>query len=80
MIFFWKGWKFHVDFENEMKIWKDVFGFEDNFVWTCFGNFSQTWQEYMRSAVNVLKKCPKISDPTKQHVSQFNFFLILMEN
>ena len=28
----------------------------------------------MRWAVNVLKKCPNISDPTKRHERQLNFF------
>ena len=57
-----------------MKYSEIMSGFQDNFVWTCWGNFSQIWQEYMWSFVNVLKKCPKISDLTKTHVSQLNLF------
>ena len=37
----WKGWNFSVDLENAMKIWENVFGFEDNCVWSCCMNFSQ---------------------------------------
>ena len=47
-----------------------------DFVWTCCGSFCQLWQEYMWSAVNVLKSCPKISDPTKRHDNQLNLFHI----
>ena len=51
-----------------------VDGFEDNCVWTCCGSFCQLWQESMWSVVNVLRKCSKISDPTKKHNTQLNLF------
>ena len=48
--------------------------FWDNLTWTCWGSFCQLWQEYMWSAINVLKKCPNIADLTKRHDKQLNLF------
>ena len=53
---------------------ENVFGFADNCVGTCFGNFSLLWQEYMWSADNVLKDGPNISDATKRHNTQLTLF------
>ena len=38
--FFKKCWKFDADFKNAIKIWENVFGFEENCVGTCCANFS----------------------------------------
>ena len=53
---------------------ENVFGFEDNCIATCCGKFSLLWQEYMQSAVSVLKEGPNISDPTKRHDTALNLF------
>ena len=74
MIFFSKCSKFYVYFENSKEIGEHVHGFEDNCVWTYCESFCQLWQEYMWSAVNLLKKCSKISDPTKRHDEQLHLF------
>ena len=66
--------KFHVDFENVIKLAEDVDGFEDNSLSTCFWSFCQLWQEYMWSAFNVLEKGPKISYPTNRNDRQLNMF------
>ena len=50
----------YLDFENAIKLRENVDGFEDNCVWTCKVSFCQLWQEYMSSAVDVLKSGPKI--------------------
>ena len=57
-----------------METAENVFGFEDSCVGTCFGNFSPLWEEYMWSAVNVLKVDPNISDPTNRHETQLTLF------
>ena len=72
--FFSKTWKFYVHFKNAIKISQNVFGFLNNCVGTCCGNFSELWQEYMRSTVNVLKDGPNISDKTKRHDTQLALF------
>ena len=72
--FFKKRPKFYVDFEKGRRLSENVDGFEDNFIWTCCGTFSQLWQEYRWSAVNVLKSGPQISDSTKRHDTQLNLF------
>ena len=59
-----------------MQIAENVFGFENNYVGNCWGNFSQLWQEYMRSAVIVLKDDSNISDKTKRHDTQVTLFEI----
>ena len=74
VIFFSKCSRLYVDFENLIKLWEDIDGFEDNLSWTCWGSFCQLWQEYMWSAINVLKKCPNIADMTKRHDKQLNLF------
>ena len=43
--FFWKWGKFYGDLKIALKIEDNIFGLEDNCVWTCWGNFSQIWQE-----------------------------------
>ena len=67
VIFSWKFSKFDVDFQNAIKLGEDVDGFKDNYVWTGCRSF--IW-----SSVNVVKKCPKISDPTKRHDTQLDCF------
>ena len=74
VIFFSKCGKFYEDFENAIKLPKNVDGFQYNCVWTCCWSFCQLRQGYMWSAVNVLKSGPKISDPTKRHDNQLNLF------
>ena len=69
--------KFYVDFENTTKLGKNGDGFEDNCVWLFCGSFCQLWEEYMSSAVNVIKSGPRISDPTKRHNTQFISFYII---
>ena len=64
---FLKSSKFHVDCKNAIKVPENGYGFEDTCVGTCFGNFSLLWQEYLWSAVNVLKDGRHISDRTKRH-------------
>ena len=75
-ILFWKSSNGYVDFENAIKLWENVDGFEDNCVWTCCVSFCQLWQEYMWWALNVLKRDPKISDPTKRPDIEPSFFHI----
>ena len=67
VIFFSKSSKPYVDFENAVKLWGNVDRFEHSCVWTCSDSFCQLSQEYMGSALNALKSCPKISDPTNRH-------------
>ena len=74
MIFFWKCWKFSVDFQNGINVREDVDGFEDDSFWSCFAIFCQLWQQYMWSAVNVVESCFKISDTTKKHDAQLSLF------
>ena len=57
-----------------MKLPENFAGLEDNCVWTSWGSFWQLWQESMWSALNLIKSCPKIADPTKRHDTQLNFF------
>ena len=66
--------KFYVDFQNRIKFSENVDGVGYNCVWICCSSFCQLWQEYMWSAVNVLKNGPKISDPTKRHDTTHNIF------
>ena len=70
---FSKSSKFYVDFENASKLRENLQGFKDNCLWTCCRSFSRLWQEYIWPAVNVLKKCPMISDQAKRHDTQLNF-------
>ena len=63
-----------VDFKNAITLPEKIFTIEDICVWICRGNFCQLWQEYMWSAVNVLKDDPNISDLTKRHDTQLNLF------
>ena len=74
MIFFSKCSKFYVDSETLIKLGEDVDGFEDNSACTCCGSFFQLWKKHLWSGVNVLKKCPKISDPANRHDTQINLF------
>ena len=74
MMFFSKCWKYYVSFEIAIKFEQNVDGFEENCVWTCSGSFCQLWQKYIWSAVSVLKRGPKISDPSKRHYPQVNMF------
>ena len=74
MTFLSKYSKFYGQFETLIKLQGNVNGFGGNCVWTCCGTFCQLSQEYMCCAVNVLKRAPKISDPTKRHDTQLNFF------
>ena len=80
MFVFWrwsfssKHSKFYVNFKNAIKLRKNVLGFQDNCGWPSCGNFSQLWQEYLWSAVNMLQNGTKISDPTKRHDTQLNLF------
>ena len=71
--FFFKSSKFVVDFKKR-SLPENVEGFADHCVWTCCGRFFQLWQEYMWSFVNVVKSCPKISDPIKGDDTQLNLF------
>ena len=73
-LFLKKPSKFYLNFKNEIKLWKNIFGLKDNCGWTSSGNFSQIWEEYLWSAVNILENRPKISYPTKRHDTQLNVF------
>ena len=42
-----KSAKFYVDLKNVIKILEKVFGFEEDYVWTCVANFSQFLRENM---------------------------------
>ena len=66
--------KVYVDFKNAIKVAENGFGFDDNCFGTFSGNFSQLWQEYIWSDINVLKDDPNISDPTNRHDTQLNLF------
>ena len=72
VIFFSKYSKSYVDFQNAIKLPRNVDCFGERCVWTCSQSFCQLWQEYMSSAVNVLKGSPNIWDPTKRHDPQVN--------
>ena len=66
--------KSYVHFENAIKFAKTIDEIVDNCVWTCCGSFCQLWQEYIWSAVNLLKIRTKISRITKKHDTQLNIF------
>ena len=68
--------KFSVTFKNSIQLWENVDGFQNNCVWICCERFCQLWQEYMLSAVNVLKSVPKISYPRRIHDTRLSFFVI----
>ena len=72
VIFLSKCSKFYVDFENSIKLAKDLDGFQDNCVWSFSGSFCQLWQGYMWSPVNVVKGGPKVSNPTNPHNTLLN--------
>ena len=74
--FFSKLSNIYADLVNTIKLAEDVDGFEGKCVWACCEIFCQSWQQYMWSAVNVVKSGPEISDPTKRHDTQLNFFPI----
>ena len=74
VIFFPKGRKFHVEFENAIKLPEKFHSLEDNCLWTSCIILSKVWREYMWLAVNGLKSGPKIYDPTKSHDTKLNFF------
>ena len=74
MMFSSKCSKYYVDLENAIKFQENVNGFEDNCVSTCCGSLCHLRREYMGSAVNMLKRGPKISDPTNRHNIQLNLF------
>ena len=60
-----------------MKVQKNlqkIYFFEDNCGSTCCGNFSQLPCEYLWAAGNMLQKAPTISETTKRHDTQLNFF------
>ena len=72
--FFWKCWKFYVDLKNLVKSTENVFYFKNKCVGNCCINFCLLWQEYMWSAVDMLKDAPNISDWTKRHDTQITLF------
>ena len=72
--FFSKWSKYYVHFKNAIITAETVFGFEDKCFGICFRNFCLLWQEYMSSAVNMLKYGPNIWDPTKRHDTQLTLF------
>ena len=74
VIFFLKPFKFYVTFKNAIKLPNNVFGLEDNYGSTCCRNFSQLRQEYLWSAVNMLRNGPKIWDSNKSNDTQLNVF------
>ena len=77
VIFFLKCGYFYEDFENAIKLPKNVDGFEDSCVWTCCESFYQLWTQYMWSGVKELKSGPKISDLMNTHDTQLNLFDII---
>ena len=74
MFFFSKCSKFYVDFKNAIKNWENVFCLEVNCVRTCSGNFCLLWEEYMWSAVNVLKDGPNNWYRTKRDDKELTLF------
>ena len=74
VILFSKYSRIYVDLENAIKVCENVDGYGHNSVRSWAVHFCQLWQECMWTAVNVLKSCPKISDRTKRHPKQLNFF------
>ena len=62
-----------------MEISGNVYGFWDNGVWRCLGNFSEVSREYMWASVNVLPNSPKISHLTKETFS-YSIVLGLTQN
>ena len=69
-LLFFKMLKILCTFWKCNKTSRNVDGFEENSVRTCWRSFCQLWQEYLRWTVNVLKSCRKISDPTKRNATQ----------
>ena len=72
--FFWKCWKFNVDFRNAEKNWETVFCFYDNSIWSGWVSLSLLTRKYLSSAGNMLKKILKILHRTKIGFSQLNCF------
>ena len=66
--------KFYGDSKNSIVNSENIFSFEDNSAGTCCGNLWLLSQDYMWSAVNMLKKSPNFSDPTKRHDTQLTLF------
>ena len=74
MIFSSKTLKISIYLKNAIELAKNVFSFEDNYGWTRCWIFSQLWQEYLWSAVNMLENGSKISDLAKNHDTKLKLF------
>ena len=62
VILFRKYSKLNLNFENAKENSENIFRFWDNCIWKCCCELSLIRREYLSSAVNGLKKCPKIFD------------------
>ena len=76
LIFFFKLGKIWCRLQKSDRICRKCSPFLTNRVSTCCEKFSHLWREYIRSAVNVLRNRPKISDLSKRDVSELNFLEI----
>ena len=65
---------FDIYFKNAKITPETAFGWEDKWVRTCCMKFCLLWEEYMWSAVNVLKYGPNIWNPTKRHDTEVTLF------
>ena len=67
--FFWKCFKYNIDFKNGKKIPEKVFCFCDNCIWIGCFKLSLLRREYFSSTVNVLTSSLKILPITKRDFS-----------
>ena len=72
--FFWKCWKFNVDFKNAEKNWEKTFGFWDISIWIGCIKLSLLKREYLSSAVNMLTNSFEILHSTKKAFCQLSYF------
>ena len=72
VIFFWKCWKFNLDFRKTEKNREKVFCFWDNCIWNDCLKGSLFRREYLSLAVIVLTNSPKIL-----HITKRDFFQLI---
>ena len=74
IFFFWKCWKFNLNFENAKKTLQIIFPFWDNCIWKYCYKFSPLRTKYFLSAINGLTKRPNIWHITKGIFFNLNCF------
>ena len=75
-MFFWKSWKFNLDFKNakKKKRWEENFRFWDHCISIGCNNMFLLKREYLSSSGNVLTNSLKILHITKRDFFQLNYF------